>query len=110
MVLPDGLLASNIRGTPTNRLYPAPDSGDDVFVLWPLTVLATNATTANDFNLEIVGELDGCYWFGGTDAAGATVSPEDYFEDTSGNRYRILPNGAQSSAAKPYQFFVLQEA
>jgi hypothetical protein len=106
-MLETGEWGSNIRANASDRLYPAPDSGDDVFFLWPLTVLASGGTT-NDINLEVAGELDDAFWFGGTTAAGGTVSPEDYLED-AGVRYRIFPNGTQGVAAKPYQFFVLAE-
>lgn len=110
LVLHDGQVGSNTRANATDRMYPAPDSGDDVFALWPLTVLATNATLANDVNLEVAGELDNVFWFGGTTSAGATVAPEDYFDDAvSGKRYRIFPNGTQGVSAKPYQFFCMAE-
>lgn len=107
VTLVDGKIGSNIRANATFRLYPAPDTGDDFFTLWPLTVLGTNAAN-NSVNLEVAGELDGVFWFSGTKADGTTVSPEDYFED-SGIRYRVFPNATQGVSAKPYQFFVIAE-
>jgi len=110
VMLSDGRIGSNIRANVSNRLLPAPDTGDDWFVLWPLTVLATNGSQSNDVNLEVVCELDNVYWFGGSTSAAATVSPEDYFDDpVTGTRYRIFPNGTQGIAARPYQFFCMAE-
>lgn len=108
--LVNGVYGSNIRANTTERIFPAPDTGDDVSVLWPLTVLATGASASQSINLEIAGELDNVFWFPGTTSAGATVAPEDFMDDAvSGKRYRIFPNGTQGVAAKPYQFFMMAE-
>jgi len=109
VILTDGVFGSNVRANASNRIFPAPDTGDDVFVLWPLTILATAGSTANDQNTEIVCELDNVSWFGGTKSDGTTVAPEDFL-DFGGVRYHIFPNGTQGVSAKPYQFMVMAEA
>jgi hypothetical protein len=78
---------SGIPGSPTVQIWPTPDTGGDVEVPIPLTVVASEST-----NFEIHGELDGCFWLSAADGK----SSEDRLL-ISDDRYRIFEGGNRAT-------------
>jgi len=88
----DIIPSSGIPGTPTYRLEPTPNTGDDLYSLIPCTIVASK-TDGGRNDLDVLGELDGVFWISG----GGTPAPtsEDYV-DIGDVRYRIFQNGNRS--------------
>lgn len=89
------------RSSATRSLKPSPDSGGNIYLPWPVTLISTPDGTgsANDF---VVGELHGVHWI----STGGTLVAEDTVT-YGGRTFRVFKNGAQT---EPYQFFVLEQA
>lgn len=93
------------RGSPSKVIYPAP--GSDEFVLYPLIVLSTPSNAPDNVDAYPHCELSNVFWFSGTKADGTSVASEDYFEKTTGERYRIFGTGAVD---QPYLYACMEEA
>jgi len=105
----DGVITSNIRANLSVYNYPAPGTNDE-YVLLPLTVVDKgDGGGSDDVNTHIAGELDGCFWTGGTKADGTAFTSEDYIENAAGDRYRIFPCNSQSLTSRRYQFMLMRE-
>lgn len=90
---------SMITNTTPVRIYRTPDTGGDLFPLFPLTFIQSDAATA--FH-RTFGEIDGAYWF---DLGGTAAASEDRFMQ-SGVAYRIFQSGTR---VQPHSFFCLRE-
>lgn len=98
-------LISKTGADPTQRLIPTPDSGGAKRVLFPATVVLTDAL---EDRYELFGELEGVFWFDFTDPNNLG-SPEGVSEDTftvGGTKYRIFQNGAQVDT---YSYMAIRE-
>ncbi len=104
----DGVISSSIRANLSNYHYPAPGANDE-FVMLPLTVTDRGASGTDDLDTHIAGELDGCFWTGGTKADGTAFTSEDFIENAAGDRYRIFPCNSQSLTSRRYQFMLMRE-
>lgn len=105
----DGVITSNIRANLSVYNYPAPGANDE-YVLLPLTVVDRGSGGGtDDVDTHIAGELDGCFWTGGTKADGTAFTSEDYIENAAGDRYRIFPCNSQSLTSRRYQFMLMRE-
>lgn len=93
------------RGSPSKVIFPAP--GTDEFVLYPLLILSTPSNAADNPDAFPQCELDNVFWFSGTKADATSVASEDYFEKTTGERYRIFGTGAVD---QPYLYACMEEA
>ena len=80
-------------------IYRTPDTGGDLFPLYPVTVVQANGTTG-DF--RTIGELDGVWWFHVADSA---ISSEDRIVQGS-NRYTVFQSGTR---VETHSFFALRE-
>lgn len=76
--------SAGVPGTAADELQPTEDTGGDIFMLVPATVIASN-----DPDIELVGELDDTFWF----SAATGQSSEDTFTDGTGDKYVIFQNG-----------------
>ena len=105
----DGTITSSVRDNLSLYHYPAPGSNDE-YVMLPLTVVDTgDSGGTNDIHTHIAGELDGCFWSGGTQEDGSSFTSEDYIENSDGDRYRIFPCNSQSLASRRYQYMLMRE-
>ncbi|KKL70915.1 hypothetical protein LCGC14_2100150, partial [marine sediment metagenome] len=105
----DGVMTSSIRANLSIHNYPAPGSNDE-FVLYALTAADSGDNSGtDDINTHVAGELDGCFWTGGTKADGTAFTSEDYVENAAGDRYRIFPCNSQSLTSRRYQFMLMRE-
>jgi hypothetical protein len=104
-----GGFASWNRVNVSGGLLPTRGVSEDRYWLFPLTILSRGTTSAsNDQNAEIVGEIDGAFWFGGKKDDGTDHVALDAIEQ-DGVRYRVFPCGAQAVAGRHYKFFLLRE-
>jgi len=69
-------------------IYRTPNTGGDLFPLFPLTI--TQGDAATDF-FRVLGEIDGCFWFS---TGGEAVASEDRLQQ-AGVRYRLFQNGTR---------------
>lgn len=105
----DGVMTSSIRANLSIHNSPAPGSNDE-FVLYSLTVADSGDNSGtDDIHTHVAGELDGCFWTGGTKANGTAFTSEDYVENAAGDRYRIFPCNSQSLSSRRYQFMLMRE-
>ena len=105
----DGVITSSIRANLAVYNYPAPGTNDE-YVLLPLTVVDKgDGGGSDDIHTHIAGELDGCFWTGGTKADGTAMTSEDYIENAAGDRYRVFPCNSQSLASRRYQMMIMRE-
>lgn len=105
----DGVLSSSIRANLSVFHYPAPGANDE-FVEMPLTIAdAGDSGGVNDIHTHVAGELDGCFWTGGTKEDGTAFTAEDQIEAADGTRYRIFPCNSSSIASRRYQFMLMKE-
>lgn len=90
----------------TILMPPTPDTGGDLFLLVPATVLETNSSaepvSAAD---QIRGELNNVFWISGTDDLGNAITAEDTLS-IGDRRFVIFPNGHRS---KRYSFMAFEE-
>jgi len=104
-----GTLSSSLRANLAVYNYPAPGTNDE-FVLLPLTVIDRGSTGgSDDVDTHIAGELDGCFWTGGTKADGTSFTSEDYIENAAGDRYITVPCNSQSLTSRRYQFMLIRQ-
>jgi hypothetical protein len=73
---------------PTIKLYPTPDSGGDLRMLVPCTIIGSNASAPVE--LGTLGELDNVYWVSGAGDTG--LSAEDLII-VGTDRHVCFPNG-----------------
>lgn len=99
----DGI-ALNTGGTATRLMIPTPDTGGDLFLPIPATLIHSPDIT-NGAGNAIHGELDNVFWISGTETGGGSISVEDDFS-ISGQRYRVFQNAHRTEA---YSFFALAE-
>lgn len=105
----DAVITSCIRANLSKYSYPAPGANDE-FVLHPLTVVDRgDSGGSDDVHTHVAGELDGCFWTGGTKADGTAFTSEDQIEDADGVRYRAFPCNSQSLTSRRYQFMLMRE-
>lgn len=81
------------------RIYRTPDTGGDLFPLFPVTY--SQSDSATDF-YRVFGEIEGVFWL---DAADAGISSEDRIARGS-TRHTIFQNGTRLEA---YSFLALRE-
>ena len=81
------------------RIYRTPDTGGDLFPLFPITY--NQQDSASGF-FRVFGEVDGVFWL---DQADSGLSSEDRLSQT-GERYSIFQNGTQIN---PWSFIALRE-
>ena len=105
----DGVMSSSIRANLSVYNYPAPGTNDE-FVMYPLTIADSGDSSGiDDIHTHVAGELDGCFWTGGTKADGTAFTSEDYVENAAGVRYRIFPCNSDSLTSRRYQFMLMRE-
>jgi len=105
----DGVISSCVRANLSDWHYPAPGTNDE-FVLHELTIISRgDSAGTDDIHTHIIGELDGCFWTGGTKADGTIFTAEDYIENAAGDRYRAFPCNTESLSARRYQFMLMRE-
>lgn len=75
---------------PNIKLYPTPDSGGDLRMLVPCTIIGSNASAPVE--LGTLGELDNVYWVSGAGDTG--LSSEDLII-VGTDRHVCFPNGNQ---------------
>tara|TARA_R110000822_G_scaffold120633_6_gene254172 strand:- start:7579 stop:9201 length:1623 start_codon:yes stop_codon:yes gene_type:complete len=80
-------------------IYRTPDTGGDLFPLFPNTIL--QADSASDF-FRTFGEMDGVWWF---HIADATITSEDRITQ-GGAAYTIFQNGTR---IQDWSYFALRE-
>lgn len=97
-------IGNNTRASATRKLLPSPDSGGNISLPVPVTLIST-PTGLGGADDKIIGELDGVYWISGSKADGSSVVAEETFT-IDGQQYRIFPNGGQTAE---YLFFALAE-
>lgn len=105
-MLDDGAIGSSIRVNVVDRILPSP--GTAVYGLLPLTVVSSGASGTPNIDTTMVGELDGCFFTGGSINTTTSVTPEDEF-DQAGSRYIIIPCSTASLANRPYQFMCFRK-
>lgn len=84
--------------TPT-LIYRTPNTGEDLFPLFPATVLRHDSSTDTYI---CFGEIDGVYWF---DIEAVSIASEDRI-DQDGVFYRVFQNGTRTAH---HSFFALRE-
>lgn len=72
--------------------YPTENSGDDLRILLPATVMATETSP---FIVELVGEMEGVFWL--TRDGLPTLNSEATFLGQDGHRYTVLQNGNRTA-------------
>lgn len=95
----------NTGGVATRLMIPTPDSGGDLFLPIPVTLIQS-PDTANGAGNVIGGELDNVFWISGTDDVGAKIVVEDTFMIGS-DRYTVFRNAHRTER---YSFFAMKEA
>lgn len=105
-MLNDGVIASSVRANVVDRILPAP--GTAVYGLLPLTVVSSGGSGTPNIDTTMVGELDGCFFTGGSINTTTSVTPEDEFEQ-AGKRYIIIPCSTASLSNRPYQFMCFRK-
>ena len=103
-----GGFSSSIRSNLSVKHFPAPGSNDE-FVLMPLTVIQSGASGTNNTETTIPGELDGCFWPGGTKADGSIFTAEDTIENAAGDRYFCFPVNTETLTSRRYQFMCFRQ-
>jgi hypothetical protein len=84
---PDIIPNLGLPGTAVYRLQPTPNAGDDLYPMFPVTIVASEDDGGRN-DIDVLGELDNVFWM----SAAGGVSSEDYTE-VSNTRYRIFQNG-----------------
>lgn len=97
-------IALNTGATATRLFKPTPDSGGDLFLLVPATLIRTPDST-NLANDDVHGQLSAVWWMSGTKTDGTKVNPEDTIAEGN-TRYTIF---ACAHRREQYSFFALQE-
>ena len=100
----DGI-ALNSGGVATRLMIPTPDTGGDMFLPIPVTLIASPDAT-NGPNNEIILELDNVFWISGTKDDGSKIVVEDTFTIGT-DRYSVFRNAHR---AERYSFFAMKEA
>lgn len=85
--------ASGVPGTTVRRLRPTINTGDDIRILIPLSVLSTDNPTGM-FIYLVHGELDGCWWISASDPT-LDLTSEDV-QKVGADRYLVFQNGNQN--------------
>lgn len=80
-------------------IYRTPNTGGDLFPLYPLTVIQGNPTT---LDYRTFGEIDGVFWFS---LGGQLVGAEDRMSQ-SGTFYKIFNNGNRTDS---HMYFCIRE-
>lgn len=81
------------------EIYRTPDTGGDLFPLYPVTVVQSDS--GSGFH-RVLGEMDGVFWF---HDGGVTISSQDRFTRDS-DAYTIFQNGTRVEA---WSFIALRE-
>jgi hypothetical protein len=81
------------------KIYRTPDTGGDIFPLFPLTVVQSDVNTSR---FRVLGEVDGAYWFSD---GGVAISSEDRFTQGTA-RYTIFQSGTRVAG---HSFYCLRE-
>ena len=90
----------DLTATPTaTAIYRTPDTGGDLFPLFPVTVVQSDS--GSDF-FRTFGEVDGVWWF---HVADATISSQDRFTQAS-VAYTVFQNGTR---IQPFSYLALRE-
>lgn len=99
----DGI-ALNTGGTATRLMIPTPDTGGDLFLPVPATVIRSPDIT-NGAGNDIHGELDNIFWISGTATGGGSIATGDDFT-IAGQRYRVFQSAHRTER---YSFFAMAE-
>lgn len=95
----------NNGGVATRLMIPTPDTGGDLFLPIPVTLVRSPDVT-NGPNDDIHLELDNVFWISGTKDDGSKISAEDTFT-IAGDRYSVFRNAHRTER---YSFFAMREA
>lgn len=88
---------SGVPGTPDVLLRPTPNTGDDVRILVPLAIIATDDPTSPARDVyRVLGELDNCFWVSASDPT-TDLTSEDV-QKIGDDRYIVFQNGNQTEA------------
>lgn len=85
--------------TGATRIYRTPDTGGDLFPMWPITYTRSDSATDKFF---VQGEVPGVFWL---DQADSGFSSEDRLTQ-AGERYTIFQNGTR---IQPWSYLALKE-
>lgn len=85
--------SSGVPGTTVRRLRPTINTGDDIRILIPLSVISTDNPSGNFIYIPH-GELDGCWWISASDAT-LDLTSEDV-QKIGEDRYFVVQNGNQN--------------
>jgi len=103
MAFYDGI-ALNTGGVATRLMLPTPNSGGDLFLPIPVTLVRSPDVT-NGPNNDIHLELDNVFWISGTKGDGSKIAVEDTFT-IAGDRFSVFRNAHRTER---YSFFAMQE-
>lgn len=89
---------SGVPGSPNFQFFPTQNTGDDVRILVPATILATDNPATIIY--ATIGELDNVFW-----TTGVSATSEDTIA-VGTDRYRIFQNGTQMEV---FSFMAIKE-
>jgi hypothetical protein len=94
-------------GISSVQLRPTPDSGGDIFLLIPLTLVDDLDSQYDSATDRVVGQIPGACWVPGWKSDGTTIAPEDTITNQSDQVVHALPSG---QLTEPYAFTGIEES